>query len=147
MSTPSASPISFVDPHESLESVLERSPAENLKTPTKKTAPILPLKRTSSEALGDDNKENQPPAASDDEADEENVRMGQLDPRKLDIDGRVLFGNENKDDDEKEEGETDSPTQPYVPSEPEQDVSIVAPISPVSENKPAVSNDVACNSG
>ena len=110
-----SSTVSFVDPHESLESVLARSPEENLKTPEKKTVPILPLKRTFSH--DEDNKENEAP-----EDDEDEQREDRLDPRKLDIEARVLFGDEEdvkgdeavepvSSDEDEEEGETVDATQ------------------------------------
>ena len=110
MSSPEpCSVAAIVDPHEPLESVLKRSPSENLVTPEKQTVPLLPLKRTSSAALEEEeqNKENEPP--------EEDEERRQLDPRKLDIEGKVLFGDEHSKEDS--EGEEVPCTQPYPPEQ------------------------------
>ena len=119
MSSTSCSSVSFVDPHESLESVLKRSPSANLMTPEKANVPILPLKRSRSDDV--DNKENDAPVeegVEDEEQEdvvEDNAPMGNLDPRKLDIEAKVLFGDEGEqaDKSDDEEGEEPSCTQPY----------------------------------
>ena len=108
-----ARPEIVIDSTESLESVIARSPKENLRTPpSKKTVPLRPLKRVcfaGSIQTDEDDKENVPP--SDDENND-----ARLSPRKLDLDQAVTKKESNDvvpDSEDEEDGQV-RPTQENV---------------------------------
>jgi hypothetical protein len=115
----------IVDPTETLESVLSRSPKENLRTPpAKKAVPLRPLKRVCFAGgiqTDEDDKENVPPS-DDDDTNEQDARLS---PRKLDLDQPVAGGRQevvpdSEDDDE----EPVRVTQEYVPGPTQQEATV-----------------------
>jgi len=115
--TLSSSSSSAPDPSESLQSVLERCPSKNLKTPAAgKAVAIRPLKRVKKDAptaaaagagtvMAED-----PPALN---LDDDNAPRGLLSPRKLDMDQEVvLAASALSPGGEEEEQEVIQPTQP-----------------------------------
>lgn len=106
------------DPSESLQSVLERCPSKNLKTPAAgKAVAIRPLKRVKKDApaaaaagAGTVMAEDPPALNLDDN--EENAPRGLLSPRKLDMDQEVVLAASALSPGGEEEKQEVQPTQP-----------------------------------
>lgn len=127
MSSCTSAPV--CDPSESLQSVLERCPSKNLKTPAVgKAVAIRPLKRVKKEpsaaagagtVVAED-----PPALS--LTDDENAPRGLLSPRKLDMDQAVVLAASALSD-EQENEEIIQPTQPQIADEEEEEGELPPP--------------------
>ena len=119
------------DPSESLQSVLERCPSKNLKTPAAgKAVAIRPLKRVKKDApaaaaagagtvMAED-----PPALN---LDDENAPRGLLSPRKLDMDQEVVLAASALSPGGEEEEQEVQPTQPQQIADEEEEEGELPP--------------------
>ena len=119
------------DPSESLQSVLERCPSKNLKTPAAgKAVAIRPLKRVKKDAPAADAAgagmviAEEPPALN---LDDENAPRGLLSPRKLDMDQEVVLAASALSPGGEEEEQEVQPTQPQQIADEEEEEGELPP--------------------